>query len=411
MRLRQDLRAPDAPPDTEVVQLTHGELPSSHVYMEAQVFAPDSSRFLLHESATAHGGDKSDPRHRYLVCDPDDDCSLRPVTEELGATAPSVSPADGHVFYFVDETEVNGGRLTLKRVGLDGADRQTLLVIDAALPGVGRRPSRIYPLSTIRSDGKKLALPCFLGDGQTDGQVWGLMVFDLVRQSVDLAMLGREWCNTHPQYCRSTDPRHMRDILVQENHGSVCAADGEVVQLGGGAGADIHVIRDDGSGIRNMPWGRDGNEHCQGHQCWRGATPWAVTSTSMADPPERRLVESRAVAHAGHHGSASPDGIRNELSRSCPDPQFHHFATDASGGRFVTDTGPTDHGGRVFAATLNRPGKDALSSWTCLAHPRSSWGKDAHIHPALSPDGAAVLFNSDESGVCQAYMIRGLGAT
>jgi hypothetical protein len=46
-------------------------------------------------------------------------------------------------------------------------------------------------------------------------------------------------------------------------------------------GADIHVLRDDGSTFRDMPWGRDGNEFCKGHQCWRGRTSWAITSTGL----------------------------------------------------------------------------------------------------------------------------------
>ncbi len=43
-----------------------------------------------------------------------------------------------------------------------------------------------------------------------------------------------------------------------------------------------------------------------------------------------------------------------------------------------------------------------------IAHPRSSWGRDAHIHPFLSPDGKVAFFNSDESGIVQAYVVRGL---
>src|SRR3989339_1773423 len=124
---RNDLRAPDCPPGVEVIQLTSGDRPSTHVYMEAQIFAPDSRRFLLHESATAHGSAKDDPHHRYLVCDLDSDCALRPLTAEVGVTAPSLSPDGAHVYYFVDETEINGGRLSLKRVRLDGTDRQTPL--------------------------------------------------------------------------------------------------------------------------------------------------------------------------------------------------------------------------------------------------------------------------------------------
>jgi len=408
MRLRNDLLSPDAPKGMELVQLTTGLMPSSHVYMEAQVFAPDSARFVLHESATAHSGDKTDPRHRYLVCDLQSDFSLHPITDEVGATAPSVSPDGRYVYYFVDETKTNGGRLTLKRVQFDGAERQTLLVLDGPVPGTDRQPGRIYPLSTIRSDGKKIALSCFLGDGQSEGQPWGLMVFDLNDTSVALILSGQSWCNVHPQYCRSTTREHMHDILVQENHGNICSPTGEFLQLVGGVGADIHVIRDDGTGFRNMPWGRDGNEYCQGHQCWWGTTDWAITSTHTKQPAEQQLIESKAVEYADHIGIASPGGIRNHLSRSFSGPCFHHFATDRDGKRLITDAGPKDQGGRVFVANLHEPGEDALSSWTCLACPRSSWKKEAHIHPFLSPDGTKAFFNSDESGILQAYMIRGL---
>ncbi len=34
-------------------------------------------------------------------------------------------------------------------------------------------------------------------------------------------------------------------------------------------------------------------------------------------------------------------------------------------------------------------------------------GQGADIHPFLSPDGQSGFFNSDESGILQAYMVRG----
>lgn len=170
MKPRPDLLAPDAPSGTEIFQLTDGDLPASHIYMEAQIFAPDSSRFILHESAHAHGADKLDPKHRYLVCDLDDHCALRPLTDEVGATAPSVSPDGRFVYYIIDQTEPGGGSLTLKRVNLDGSNRVSLMTIDTPLPGTNYRPSRLYPLSTIRADGQRLALSCFLGDGHSEAQ-------------------------------------------------------------------------------------------------------------------------------------------------------------------------------------------------------------------------------------------------
>ena len=408
-KLRPDLLDEKSPAGLEVVQLTSDpNVPASHLYMEAQIFTMDSQRFLLHRSATAHGGRRSDPQHQYLRCDLDDNCSLHPLTNELGVTAASVSPDDKYVYYFVDETEPGGGRLTLKRVKLDGTQRETIMVVDSPLPDTNFRPSRPYPLSTISSDGKRLAISAFLGDGQTVDAPYGLMVFDAEQATVQLVIHGPSWCNMHPQYCRSLDPEASHDILIQENHGNVATATGGVTRLTGGEGADIHVIRDDGSDFRNLPWGRDGNEFCQGHQCWRGRTRWAITSTSCRDPREAQLIEGLATSQAGHVGIKTPDGKRNDLSRDFPNPHFYHFATDIQGRRLVSDAGPLGKDASIYLAHLGEPGSAPASDFTYLLKPRSTCDKTAHIHPFLSPDGTRAYFNSDESGILQAYMIRGL---
>jgi len=411
---RPDLVDTDSPTGLEVIQLTtESDVPASHLYMEAQIFTMDSKRFVLHRSATAHGSKRGDPKHQFLVCDIDDGCSLRPLTDELNVKAGSVSPNGKHFYYFVDETQIGGGRLTLKRVELDGSDRQTILVIDRPLPGTKSPPSRIYPLSTISSDGRRLALSAFLGDGTTENARFGLMVFDLLKAKVHLVIQGPTWCNMHPQFCRSTDPDASHDILIQENHGNVCDAQGSVTVLVSGDGADIHLIRDDGTNFRNMPWGRDGDEFCQGHQCWRGRSTWAITSTlrpQFHPYTEAQLVEGRAASFTGHVGIKTPGGIRNDLSRSFPRPNFYHFATDAAGKRLISDAGPQEKGGGIYLVDLDEPGKGPAKKFTYLLNPRSSWKKGAHIHPFLSPDGTMGFFNSDESGSLQAYMLRGLPA-
>lgn len=405
---RPDLVDPEAPEGTEVFQLTSESIPSSHVYMEAQIFTPDSKRFVLHRSAHAHGSDKDDPDHQYLLCDLDDGGALSPLTEEVGVTAPSVSPDGVYLYYFVNETDVNAGRLTLRRVRLDGTGRETILVVDSGIGDSGLRPSRIYPLSTISSDGARLALSAFLGDGQTEDAPFGLMVFDVPTASVELVMHGQTWCNMHPQYSRSLEPDGRHDLLIQENHGNKATPRGEITTLVSGRGADIHVIRDDGTNFRTMPWGRDENEYCQGHQCWRGRSAWAITSTSTRDPKGARLIEGLALPDAGHLGAATPGGVRNDLTREVELPDFYHFATDIDGTRLISDTGKNDHGGRVVVAELGEPGEGMLRTLRALARPNSSWEKTAHIHPFLSPDGRTGFFNSDESGTLQAYMVRGI---
>lgn len=408
MRPRPDLLDDDSAAGLEVFQLTaEPDVPASHLYMEAQVFTPDSQRLIIHRSAHAHGSDRHDPEHHYLLCDLANSGELSPIVTELGVTGASVSPDGRYVNYFVDQTELGGGKLSLRRVGLDGTDRQTILVIDSPLPGTHYRPSHIYPLSTISSDGQRIAISAFLGDGRTENAPWGLMVFDIRAATVELILHGPTWCNVHPQYCRSLDPAASHDILVQENHDNTTGARGNITLLVGGDGADIHVIRDDGSALRNMPWGRDGNEYCQGHQCWRGRSTWAVTSTSTRRPAEAQLIEATAAPYAGHVGLHTPGGVRNDLSRSFARPGFCHFATDIAGRRLITDSVPLTDGGRLYLAEFGEPGRDALTNWRYLLNPRSTGGKDSHVHPFLSPDGRLGFFNSDESGRLQAYLVRG----
>ena len=404
---RPDLLDERSPAGLEVFQLTtEAEVPSSHIYMEAQIFTPDSKRFILHRSAHPHGSDKNDPEHRYLLCDVEDG-SLQPITNELGATAPSLSPDGNVLYYFIDETEVNSGHLTLKRRDLDGGNPQTVMVVDAALPGTCFRPSKIYPLSTMRSDGRKIALCAFLGDGETTGQ-WGLMVFDIPTATVQLVIHGPSWCNMHPQYCRSLDPVQMRDILIQDNHGNTCHPDGTLITGVAPPGVDIHVLRDDGHNFRDMPWGRNGDEGNQGHQCWRGRSDWGITGTGISSVEERQLIEGKPAPHLDHLGLNTPGAVRNDLSRNFDNPDFHHFATDIAGDHLITDCGPAGVDASLYLGKLGEAGRDPLGQMTFLLEPRSTWTKKSHVHPFLSPNGKTAFFNSDESGILQAYMIRGL---
>src|SRR5512136_1181889 len=78
---RPDLLDAESPKGLEVLQLTtKANVPWAHLYMEAQVFATDSKRFVLHRSATAHGGSKSDPKHQYYLCDIENNLALSPLT-------------------------------------------------------------------------------------------------------------------------------------------------------------------------------------------------------------------------------------------------------------------------------------------------------------------------------------------
>ena len=400
-----------AAPGLEVFQLTtETDIPSSHVYMEAQVFTSDSRRLVLHRSATPHGACREDPDHAYLLCDLENGGELSPLTEERGVTGPAVSPDDSWLYYFRDQTALNGDRLMLKRVRLDGGGRETLIVLDGPAEGAVRRISRIYPLSTISSDGRRIAVSGFLGNGRREPPPWGLLVFDLDSGSARLILEGPSWHNMHPQYCRSGKPEAECDIMVQENHGNVCRPDGTEVKSTSGAGVDVHVIRDDATCFRDLPWGRNMTEACEGHQCWRGHGHTAITSAAVRTWGDHVLIEGPPAPHDGHLGAESAGAERNMLSAEFENPRFHHFATDAAGKRLITDHTPeSSPTTELYLAEFGPEAGRPLRNWKRLLDTGTPKGNSAaHAHPFLSPDGIMGFFNSTESGLLQAYLIKGL---
>jgi len=405
---RPDLLPHNAPSGIEVFQITHEDVPASHIYMEAQIFTPDSKRFLLHRSAHAHGSDPEDPEHKYMICDLESRGELTPLTEEPAAKAPCVTPDGNEVYYFVDETGTGTGRLMLKRVSIDGTQRETVLVVEGTVGDSPYRFSRGYPISTISSDGKRIVYSGFLGDGRPETATWGFLTFDLESAAVTAHPLGGDWHNLHPQYSRSLDAPRSRDVLVQQNHGSVTALDGTVSRKLEALGADVHVIRDDGTNFRDMPWGRDGIERCQGHQCWIGRSDRAISSMNVAEPTCHPLIGAREAPESGHMGARIPAAYRNHLTRAFETPQFFHFATDIQGKRFITDYRNDDQLA-VYVAQIPEKDGGVMEGFLRVAETHGTWESRAHAHPFLSPDGRKGFFNSNETGILQAYMIAGIG--
>jgi hypothetical protein len=331
---------------------------------------------------------------------------LTPITDEVGAKAPAVSPDGQWLYYIVDQTTIGSGRLWLKRVRLDGTGREMLCAVEGRLDAAGHRFSRGYPISTISSDGRRMVYSGFLGDGSPETATWGFLTFFLDRGAFHLHVTGPDWHNLHPQYSRSQDPVRSHDVLIQHNHGSVYDARCESCGRLDALGADIHVIRDDGAGLRDMPWGRDGVEFCQGHQCWIGRSERAITSTYRSDGDEQQIIEGREAPESEHVGIRIPGAWRNDLSRVFPTPHFYHFATDIAGDRFITDHRAPD-GLAVYVAEFPDQPDGAFRNIRRVAGTRGGRDKTAHTHPFLSPDGRFGFFNSDESGRLQAYMVRG----
>ncbi len=188
----------------------------------------------------------------------------------------------------------------------------------------------------------------------------------------------------------------------------------------GALGVDAHVVRDDGTNWRNLPWGRDGKESLIGHQIWRGNTRAGVTVTlENPDTSYGWAAGTRQDVVAGWPVPATRDAhtgrltrgasrARVELSKGFPTARFCHLGTDATGLRLALDTFPIFDGERAgmqvyFASARN---EQSPARFTYLLNSRNTFtGKSLHAHPILSPDGTMLLFNSAVSGTRQLYLV------
>jgi hypothetical protein len=415
-RERPDLLDAKSPAGLRVVQITTDVAhPSWHVYTEAAVFTPDSRRFVFVRQTKPGPVSYGGRERQYWLCDIADNFGLRPLTDEPGTIRGTAMSADGKWFYYiVEDPEITGVALVLRRVSLETFRPETIFVVHDQVPGTNYRPSQVYLLSTLSSDGGRLATGCFLGDGKTEKAPWGLLVFFLEQPSVRAVPLGADFNNLHPQYCRSADPQFAHDVLVQHNHGAVVDATGKTIKPLGGNGADLHVVCDDGTNWRDIPIGRDGVEFIQGHQAWRGRLP-SVLSAMNLPQGKKGIREGLAIPtseQTSHRGSRIPGGRSWDLRCESGNPAFWHFGVDDSGMHIITDTKDID------PVTKKRQSFLFLGRLTSVAHPglklrylletrASGVDQPMHPHPFFSPDARMAFFNSDADGQPQVWMVTG----
>jgi hypothetical protein len=271
-----------------------------------------------------------------------------------------------------------------------------------------RRAGRLYPLSTLSSDGRKLVVSTVLGDGTLQPVAFGLIRFNLESADATMFWSGATFPNPHMQYCRSLDVEASRDLLLQEDHGAVTDKGGFITAglTADPRGSDIHLIRDDGTALRDLPWGRSKAEIIQVHQCWLGRSTMAITS-NRTNQWQRQLIAGVPVPHAGHRGVDTPGGVRNDLTREFPGrPNFYHFQTDMLGRRIIADYLHPNGGWQIYLGELPaRPLSDPLSCIRLLLTLGPFKSDANHPHPFLSPDGKVGFFNAEIEGVVQAFAV------
>lgn len=409
------------PKGLEVFQLTTNPgMASHHIYPESQMFTPDSKCFVFHRMSVEGLG-----LGDFWLCDIGDDFRLTQVTQEEGAKGVSVSPDGKWLYYIVDRTLLPEAEFELKRLSLKDFTRSTIIKHGGAIPGTSYVPSRLYPLTSISSDGRRLCTCAFLGDGKTDNAPWGLLVFDLDSSSVKLVFEGPSFLNMHPQYCRSQDPLLKRDILIQHNHGSLCDRSGKMTKNVGDGGVDLHVIRDDGTNWRDVPLGRDGVDFCTGHQQWRGRTGNVFSAmhhlgSGVADGHVEHIFEAVPIVtdeKHSHSGATIPGAKYTNLTRNIDEARFDHFSGDLTGRQLVLRNerkcDNPNNALEFFTATV-LPGENPAVEIQHLLNPRSNTGNEAFSRlqsnkprPFFSPDARMVLFHSDfDGGLSQIYLAK-----
>lgn len=178
----------------------------------------------------------------------------------------------------------------------------------------------------------------------------------------------------------------------------------------------------DGSGTRLL---RRGSEVRLHWACADGAgellclirkqdSRWVIFTTDLEGADERVIGENVYAHSTWLHGTGRIQGCALPPERAiltqasgeaeptvlCRGPYFWHSASSQDGQWIVADTNWPNEGLQLVHVASGRYG--------LLCHPGNSAGHPqwTHPHPFFTPDGGAVVYQSDATGVCQLYIIQ-----
>jgi hypothetical protein len=402
---------PGSPRGIAVFQLTEGEKPSSLIYPDVPAFLHDGRRMVY------HGPDGP------MVCNLDDPAATRPLCDAPAKGCHLAVYPSGRFVALGETSAEKGGQFRVWRADADTGRVDPVFECTGKVPGLSIQAGKLS-VATVSSDGLRFAATAFLGDGHTKNAPFGVIVIEPGSGAITVAAESPHLL-THLQYCKSTDADASHDLLVQQNHGSIVDETGHFLRLLGppsDGGADVHALRDDGTRWRDLPWGRDGQESCIGHQMWRGTGGSAVTITlqnqdtsyGWADGTRQEVIVGWPVPAdpaKPHIGRQHKGSRRVLLSEGVPNGRWCHFGLDASGLRCVLDTFPIYNGIRAGMEVwiASAPDENRAMTFRYILNSGTTFpGKWSHAHPILSPNGNELLFNSDLSGANQIYMVTGL---
>jgi len=394
------------------------------------LFTPDSKRCVFMRQVGAGTDEGGQGKMVFTLCDIEDDYALYELTDEDNVRGPVISRDGKCMYYWVDDGAASKPKITLKQIDLDTFKRETLLVIDAPVEGVGRVPrgGHMYCGSSLRRDGKRLSSSCSFFE---DDPMYASLIVNLE----DMTAYGFQFekYNWRPfgTYYRGDDPRYLDHLTFgHSHHRSGMGTDGKWYAEPDGTGVNrctLHVLNDQGQDLgMAVPIGADGEG--VDHPIWRGGKFEICTHTSSTTtaPHWRCTILTAAPVKVRdedkYKGAAIPGAKRVELTRHLKRPEVCHHSWDQSGTRVVADTEgwagrgtPVPSGPSAYlwiGTVVESAGEDPYLVPKHLLHPKSSWTGSywTEVQPSMSPDCKTVFFNSDwlcKTGHPQVFAVRG----
>lgn len=419
MKLQPELLDPKSPDGLEVYDLAPDVEHAVLTYPDKPTFLQDGRVMLMSVD------------HQPHLCHLDENGRLEPLAKRLPGMIENRAEgqydlAPGGRYLVYRATPSSPDQLLLRRLDFQTNQVEDVFELKGSIPGT-HLPANKFRMQTVSSDGLHIGGGIYMGDGQTPQAGWGIAIINTQTRTAGVIKVHNDFHNTHLQYSREHQLPGMYDLLVQMNHGAITDKDGKVTKNMGppsDLGVDVHMIHDDGSNWRDLPFGRDGIEGNIGHQVWRGATNSAVTVTlenldtsyGWAEGTRQHIIAGRPIAadfDKPHMGKVGRDDLRVDLSKGFKDPRFCHLGVDDSGLRFAFDTFPVFNGPRAGmliyiarASDMNSPLKFQYILNTGIIF--TGGDKGTHAHPILSPGGKELFFNSNMLGKPKAYMVKNL---
>lgn len=415
MKLQPELLDENSPQGLEVYDIAPDVDKAVLTYPDKPTFLEDGRRLMFTI-------DK-----QPVLCHLDDKCKLEPLTPKL----PGMFNADwdltsGGRYMVYKATPPAEDELLVRRLDFRTGQVDDIFNAKGNFPGTNAPVSK-FNIQTASSDGLHFGGRVYLGDGKTHQAGYAIIICDTTTNTSKIIYKHNDLFNTHMQYSRQTEAPGMYDLLIQMNHGSITNAEGKV-ELGLGPptdlGVDVHVMQDDGSNRRELPFGRDGLEGNIGHQIWRGQTDMAVTVTlenldksyGWAEGTRQHVIAGTPAPEDPanlHKGRIDREKYRVELSKGFKDPRFCHLGVDDTGLRFSFDTFPVFTGTRAGMLIYIGQAKDMHSplAFQYILNTGivfTGGDKGTHAHPILSPGGKELFFNSNMLGKPKAYMVKNL---